>query len=50
MVAEKKNFEIEWAFAQYEDGMSVATIAKGAKYSAKIYAGYADISFFKENG
>ena len=28
MVAENKNFEIEWVFAQYEDGISVAAIAK----------------------
>ena len=28
MVTENKNFEIEWVFAQYEDGLSVAAIAR----------------------
>ncbi len=39
MVAENKNFEIEWVFAQYEDGFRVAAIAKELnKSESYIYA------------
>lgn len=39
MVAENRNFEIEWIFAQYEEGMSVTAIAAElGKSEAYVYA------------
>ncbi len=47
VVAGKIDLTIEGIERTYSKGDSVF-IPKGAKHSAKIYAGYADISFFNE--
>ena len=37
--SEKRDFELDWIYAQYEDGLSVAAIAKGlGKSESYIYA------------
>ncbi len=47
VLAGKMDFTIDGVERTYSKGDSVF-IPKGAKHSAKIYAGYADISFFNE--
>ncbi len=47
VLAGKIDFTIDGVERTYTKGDSVF-IPKGAKHSAKIYAGYADISFFNE--
>ncbi len=47
VLAGKIDFTIDGVERTYSKGDSVF-IPKGAKHSAKIYAGYADVSFFNE--
>ncbi|MHC4635196.1 MAG: cupin domain-containing protein [Planctomycetota bacterium] len=47
VLAGKTDFTINGVEQTYSKGDSIF-IPKGAKHSAKIYAGYADISFFNE--
>ena len=47
VLAGKIDFTIDGVERTYSKGDSVF-IGKGVKHSAKIYAGYADISFFNE--
>ena len=49
VVAGKIDLTIDGIKRTYTKGDSVF-IPKGAKHSAKVYAGYADISFFNEKG
>ena len=49
VLAGKVDLTIDSVERTYSKGDSVF-IPKGAKHSAKVYAGYADISFFNEKG